>query len=86
MFSVQSSYHAQESKQRWLPKRKFLVVFYSIVISSKNFWQELLIFISQIAGKVFKDCFNRQGVLSLAYERGLPCKSIEDNFFQRVDA
>ena len=75
VFSVQSSYLAQESKQRWLPKRKFLVVFYSIVRSSKNFWQELLIFISQIAGKVFKDCFNRQCVLSLAYERGLPCKS-----------
>ena len=36
----------------------------SIVRSSKNFGQELLIFISQIAGKVFKDCFNGQGVFS----------------------
>ena len=61
-------------------KEKISCSFSSIVRSSKNFWQELLIFISQIAGKVFKDCFNRQGVLSLAYERGLPCKSIEDNF------
>ena len=60
--------------------------FSSIVRSSKNFWQELLIFISQIAGKVFKDCFNRQGVFSLAYERGLPCKSIEDNVLQLDDA
>ena len=58
----------------------------SIVRSSKNFWQELLIFISQIAGKVFKDCFNRQCVFSFAYERGLPCKSIEDNFLQCDDA
>lgn len=60
--------------------------FSSIVRSSKNFRQELLIFISQIAGKVCKDCFNRQGVISLAYERGLPCKSIEDIFFQCHDA
>ena len=60
--------------------------FSSIVRSSKNFWQELLIFISQIAGKVFKDCFNRRGVFSLAHERGIPCKSIEDNFLQRDDA
>ena len=57
-----------------------------IVRSSKNFWQELLIFISKIAEKVFKDYFNRQGVFSLAYEKGLPCKSIEDNFLQRDDA
>ena len=60
--------------------------FSSIVRSSKNFWQELLIFISQIAGKVFKDCFNRQGVFSLAHERGLSCKSIEDKSLQRDDA
>ena len=40
----------------------------------------------QIAEKVLKDYFNRQGVFSLAYERGLPCKSIEDNFLQRDDA
>ena len=57
--------------------------FSSIVRSFKIFWQELLIFTSQIAGKVFKDCFNRQGVFSLAYERGLPCKLIDDNFLQR---
>ena len=60
--------------------------FSSIVRSSKNFRQELLIFISQIAGKVCKDCFNRQGVISLAYERGLRCKSIKDIFFQCDDA
>ena len=29
--------------------------FSSIVRSSKNYWQELLIFMSQIAGKVFND-------------------------------
>ena len=42
IFSVQSSYRAQESKQRWLPMRKFLVVFLrSFVpsrISGKSCW------------------------------------------------
>ena len=60
--------------------------FSSIVRSSKNFWQELLIFISQIAGKVFEDCFNRQGVFSLANERGRPCKSKRPFFLQRDHA
>ena len=58
----------------------------SIVGSSNNFWQELLIIMPQIAGKVFKDCSNRQGVFSLAHERGLSCKSIEDKSLQRDDA
>ena len=76
--SVQSSYRAQDSKQRWLPLaaiEKVSCSSSSIVRSSKDFWQELLIIISQIAGKIFRDCFSRQGVFSLAHERGLSCKS-----------
>ena len=79
IFSVQSSYHAQESKHRWLPKRKFLVVF----LFDRSFLQEFLARVVDFhvtnSGKGFQRLF--EGVFSLAYERGLPCKLIEDNLF-----